>query len=95
MTMLEKCARAVCPYKKRPCPGGACFGCESAAKVVIQTLLEPSEGMLSAAGKSEGARRVNGLLQIATAHGARLNPDDPPPLKSMWQAMLNHVLEGK
>jgi bacterioferritin-associated ferredoxin len=37
--MLEAAARALCEYKTRPCPGGACGSCREKARAVLTAAL--------------------------------------------------------
>ena len=78
MMMLEKCARAVCPYKEHPCPGSACGCCVRQAKAVLEAIREPDEGMREAA-----------ILAIVPMYVG-----DPPIYESVWQAMIDRILEG-
>lgn len=52
-TMVERVARALCPYKDRPCPWGACSECSQKARAAIKALREPTDEMLKDGGMTE------------------------------------------
>lgn len=93
MTMVERCARAICD-----CEAAGPISW-SAAKVVaramLQALREPDEAMLDAANALEVTKHVDAMATLAMTHGVEPLPQEPTALVQWWQAMIDAILEGE
>lgn len=65
------------------------------ARAAIKEMRDPTEVMLAAANGLPVTRRIDGLLHVAGAHGARLEPAESNadvPLCQMYRAMFDAAL---